>query len=95
MLVLSHNLNGSGSNLYYSNSTCWTSSALLKSVNPVLASLQPYLISILLLLAGAYGQTAQLSLDLKVNLTESDYNNTISDVLQDLTPWVSAQSNGV
>ena len=57
-------------------SSCWTSSALLRSVKPsVLTSLQPYPINILLLLVGVYGQT-QLSINLKVNFTKSDYLTT-------------------
>ena len=92
-----YKLNDSGSNLYYSNSTCWTSSGLLRSVNPsVLASLQQLMISALLSPTGFLGLTGlyDLSLNLKVNLTESDYpdfNATINAVLQELTPWVSAQ----
>ena len=61
-----------------------------------LASLQLYLINLLLLPVGIDGlirvHDAQLSLNLKVNLTESDYpdfNATINDVLQELTASVS------
>ena len=83
----------------WSQGYCWTSSPLLGSVDPsVLASLQWYLISLLLHSVGAYGQTIEynvrLSINLKVNFTESDYpdyNNTIRAVLQELTAWVSMQ----
>ena len=81
---------------------CWTSSALLGSVHPsVLASLQQWLINGLLsptdgLLSSPYRLTIRhdLSINLKVNFTESDYpdfNTTISAVLQELTSWVSIQ----
>ena len=73
--------------------SCWTSSALLRSVNPSkLASLQPYLINILLLPVGGGGLTNHDVINLKVNFTESDYpdlNATINAVLQELTAWVS------
>ena len=80
-------------------SLCWTSSALLRSVDPSkLASLQLYLINLLLLPVGIDGliikYDAQLSLNLKANLTESDYpdfNATINGVLQELTASVSMQ----
>ena len=76
---------------------CWTSSALLRSVDPsVLAFLQLDLINLLLVPVGNYGQTnyARLSINLKVNFTESDYsdfNATINAVLQELTSLVSIQ----
>ena len=93
--VVSFELNGEE----WSRGYCWTSSALLRSVDPsVLASLQLYLINLLLLPVGAYGRTikynARLSINMKVNFTESDYpdfNATISAVLQELTAWVSMQ----
>ena len=75
--------------------SCWTSSALLRSVNPSkLASLQPYLMNILLLPVGGGELTNhdEVVINLKVNFTESDYpdyNATINAVLQELTAWVS------
>ena len=76
---------------------CWTSSALLRSVNPSkLASLQQYLMNILLLPVGSGGRLTNydgdIVISLRVNFTESDYpdyNATINVVLQELTAWVS------
>ena len=82
---------------------CWTSSALLRAVNPSkLASLQPYLMDMLLLPVGGGGLTNydvggltnydDVVISLRVNFTESDYpdyNATINAVLQELTAWVS------
>ena len=81
----------------YSSYACWTSSIVLKSVNPViLASIQPHLLNLLLQTVGAseltkYGE--QLSLDLLVNVTVSDQNSIVDAVLQDFTLLVSALIN--
>jgi len=85
----------------YSSHACWTSSIVLKSVDPgILAAIQPNLLNQLLQTVGAseltnkvvYGE--QLSLDLLVNVTVSDQNSTIVDaVLQDFTLLVSALIN--
>ena len=81
----------------YSSYACWTSSIVLKSVNPViLASIQPHLLNLLLQTVGAseltkYGE--QLSLDLLVNITVSDQNSIVDAVLQDFTLLVSALIN--
>ena len=82
---------------YYKwHDTCWTSSTLLRFVDPfVLRSLQLWPLTLLLLLsADASGQKVEdcVRLELKVNFTESDYTNyntTIDSVLQDFTSWVS------
>lgn len=73
---------------------CWISSALLRSVSPSkLASLQPYLMNILLLPVGGGGLTKyEVVISLRVNFTESDYpdyNATISPILQELASLVS------
>ena len=84
----------------YSSYACWTSSIVLKSVNPaILASIQPHLLNLLLQTVGAseltnkleYGE--QLSLDLLVNVTVSDQNSIVDAVLQDFTLLVSALIN--
>ena len=84
----------------YSSCACWTSSIVLKSVNPViLAAIQPNLLNLLLQTVGAseltnkleYGE--QLSLDLLVNVTVSDQNSIVDAVLQDFTLLVSALIN--
>ena len=71
---------------------CWTSSALLRSVDPsTLASLQLYLMDNLLLPL-LHGQAKNDVINLKVNLTESDYpdfNTAINNTLQELTASVS------
>ena len=75
---------------------CWTSSVVLRSVDPsIIASFQVLLLNILLPVDSS-GQRAgvtylQLSIEL-VNFTESDYpdyNTTIDAVLQDFTSLVS------
>ena len=84
----------------YNSSACWTSSVVLKSVDPnVLAAIQPNLLNLLLQTMGAseltnkvYIHGEQLSLDLLVNVTVSDQNSTTVDaVIQDFTLLVSAQ----
>ena len=87
---------------YYSFG-CWTSSIVLRSVDPgILAAIQPNLLNLLLQTVGAseltqkgyvlYGE--QLSLDLLVNVTVSDQNfTTVDAVIQDFTVLVSAQIN--
>ena len=76
------------SKCYYS---CWTSSLLLRSVEPsVLTSIQLQLLNGLLQTVGASELTdscVQLDLELKVNFTETDHEP--DEVLQDLTAWVS------
>ena len=84
--------------------TCWTSSVLLRSVDPIiLASLQLRLLNILLQTVGVSeltttpnsilgGYGVQLPIELNVSLTQSDFNrhfNIINAVLQDLASWVS------
>ena len=79
--------------------TCWTSSLLLRSVDPfVLTTIQLELLNLLLQTVGASELTGsscvQLNLELKVNFTEND-QNIINEILQDLTAWVSPnRSNG-
>ena len=85
----------------YSSHACWTSSIVLKSVDPaILAAIQPNLLNQLLQTVGAseltnklvYGE--QLFLDLLVNITVSDQNSTTVDaVVQDFTLLVSALIN--
>ena len=79
-------------------STCWTSSLLLRSVDPfVLSILQLPLLNILLQTVGATeltGSCAHLDFELKVNFTVSDdgYKQMIEEILQDLTSWVSGKA---
>ena len=79
-------------------STCWTSSLLLKSVDPsVLSILQLQLLNILLQTVGASeltGLCAHLGLELKVNFTVSDdkHKDMIKGIVQDLTSWVSGKA---
>ena len=92
--------NESSIHAYYSFG-CWTSSIVLKSVNPaILAAIQPNLLNLLLQTVGAseltnklvYGEL--LSLGLLVNITLSDLNpTTVNAVVQDFTLLVSAQIN--
>ena len=85
----------------YRSYACWTSSIVLKSVDPgVLAAIQPSLLNQLLQTVGAseltnkVGYGEQLSLDLLVNITVSDQNSTTVDaVVQDFTLLVSALIN--
>ena len=97
---VTYNLNGGcdGYNHVCNYYGCWTSSILLRSVNPgVLTGLQVQLLNTLLetvgvsdLTADYYSYGAQLSLEL--NVTEFNYPNyiTMYAVLQELTQWVSA-----
>ena len=77
-------------------STCWTSSLLLKSVDPsVLSILQLQLLNILLQTVGASeltGSCAHLGLELKVNFTVSDdkHKDMIKEIVQDLASRISA-----
>ena len=79
--------------------TCWTSSLLLRSVEPsVVTVIQVQLLNCLLQTVGTSELTGsscvQLDLELKVNFTEND-QNIINEMLQDLTAWVSPNhSNG-
>ena len=84
-------------------STCWTSSLLLRSVDPfALSTLQLQLLNILIQTVGATeltglgateltGLCAHLDFELKVNFTASDdkHKRMIKEILQDLTSWVS------
>ena len=76
-----------------SNNTCWTSSVLLKSVDPtVLGILQLELLNILLeeLSSGPLFNGAELFFNLTVNSTVHDNPYyQIVPVLQELTSWVS------
>ena len=101
MFSLRNKLNGSWIHAFNSFA-CWTSSVVLKSVDPsVLAAIQPNLLNLLLQTVGAseltnkniaYGE--RLDLDLLVNVTVSDYNMTTRNaVVQDFTLLVSAQIN--
>ena len=75
--------------------TCWTSSLLLRSVDPsVLTTIQLQLLNVLLQTVGATELTdscVRIDLQLNINFTETDYksDNIITEVLQDLTAWVS------
>ena len=75
--------------------TCWTSSLLLKSVDPsVLTTIQLQLLNVLLQTVGATELTdscVRIDLELNINFAETDYKSDtiISEVLQDLTAWVS------
>ena len=79
-------------------STCWTSSLLLKSVDPsVLSTIQLQLLNLLLQTVGASeltGLCAHLGLELKVNFTVSDdkHKHMIKGIVQDLTSWVSGKA---
>ena len=80
--------------------TCWTSSVLLKFVDPVvLTALQLQLLNTLLETVGAsdltagyssYGAKLSLELNFTTEFNHSDYN-IVGEVLQGLTSWVSAQ----
>ena len=89
--LVSFKLNGQHTDI------CWTSSVVLRYVNPfVIASFQMVLLNILLPIDTESGHRTgetylQLSIEL-VNFTESDYpdyNTTIDAVLQDFTSLVS------
>ena len=79
--------------------SCWTSSVLLRSMDPVvLTTLQLQLLNTLLetvgvsdLTADYYSYGAQLYLELNVTEFNPSYNNIMDEVLQELTSWVSAQ----
>ena len=78
--------------------TCWTSSLLLKSVDPsVLSTIQLQLLNLILQTVGASeltGLCAHLGLELKVNFTVSDgkHKHMIKQIVQDLTSWVSGKA---
>ena len=90
-----YDCNNCYSNGYYC--TCWTSSVLLRSVNPgALTALQLQLLNVLLETVGVsdltadYSHGAQLCLELNVTeLNSFDYNFR-NAVFQELTSWVSA-----
>ena len=76
--------------------TCWTSSVLLKSLDPtVLSFLQLELLNVLLttedISSGpTFFDNAELFFNLMVNSTMSDYHHYIViPILQELTSWVS------
>ena len=94
-----HDCNSYYYNGYYCNdcySTCWTSSVLLRSVDPiVLTGLQLQLLNVLLETVGVSDLTAYYSygaqLCLELNVTELNSDIYIRNaVLQELTSWVSA-----
>ena len=72
--------------------TCWTSSVLLKSLDPtVLTFLQIQFLNLLFELENpstGFGN-AELFFNLKVNSTESGYSRYINSTLQEFTSWVS------
>ena len=72
--------------------TCWTSSVLLKSLDPsVLSYLQIQFLHPLFELENpstGFGN-AELFFNLTVNSTVSDYSHYINSTLQELTSWVS------
>ena len=77
--------------------TCWTSSVLLRSVDPVvLTNLQLQLLNTLLEVVGVsdlranYSYGARLSLELNITEIYSSDLNITNAVLQELTSWVSA-----
>ena len=98
---VTYNLNGGCDDYdYYDNCyyTCWTSSVLLRSVNPVaLTSLQVELLNTLLETVGISDLTAddyysygpQLSLELNVTAFNPSYDNIMDAEIQELTQWVS------
>ena len=74
------------------HSTCWTSSVLLKSLDPsVLTFLQIQLLHLLFQLEDPSTgfDNAELFFNLTVNSTVSDYSHYINSTLQELTSWVS------
>ena len=85
-------------NKHHHNSTCWTSSVLLKSLDPnVLRYLQTEFLNVLFGLEDpsnpstglTYNNYAYLFFNLTVNSTMSDYSHYINSTLQELTSWVS------
>lgn len=80
--------------------TCWTSSRLLKSVNPsVLSTLQLQLLNLLLQTVGATeltGLCVHLDFELKGKLNfevaYTEHFDMMYEILQDLTSWVSGQA---
>ena len=86
-------------NKHHHYSTCWTSSVLLKSLDPtVLTFLQTEFLNILFQLEDpsnpftgwTYFNDVELFFNLTVNFTVSDYSRyIINSTLQELTSWVS------
>ena len=73
----------------HDHQTCWTSSVLLKSLDPsVLSYLQ---IQFLHILEDPFTEfdNAKLFFNLTVNSTVSGYSHYINSTLQELTSWVS------
>ena len=99
---VTYNLNGGCDGYDYDHGGCyygcWTSSVLLRSVNPgVLTGLQVQLLNTLLetvgvsdLTADYYSYGAQLYLELNVTEFNPSYDNIMDAVIQELTQWVSA-----
>ena len=74
----------------HQHQTCWTSSVLLKSLDPsVLSYLQIQFLHVLFELENPSTRFAQLFFNLTVNSTVSDYSHYINSTLQELTSWVS------
>ena len=82
-------------NEHHRHSTCWTSSVLLKSLDPsVLSYLQIQLLNLLFELEDPFNELmyindVELFFNLMVNFTVSDYSPYINSTLQELTSWVS------
>ena len=82
-------------NEHHHHSTCWTSSVLLKSLDPsVLSYLQIQLLNLLFELEDPFTELmyindVELFFNLMVNFTVSDYSRYINSTLQELTSWVS------
>ena len=73
----------------HDHQTCWTSSLLLKSLDPsVLSYLQIQFLHILEDPSTEF-DNAKLFFNLTVNSTVSDYSHYINSTLQELTSWVS------
>ena len=90
--VVAYNLNG-GCDDHDNDrcyTTCWTSSVLLRSVNPfTLTALQLQLLNTLLETVDIFSFGAQLSLELNVTAFNPSYDNITNAVIQELTQWVS------
>ena len=85
-------------NGHHHHSTCWTSSVLLKSLDPtVLTFLQTDFLNELFQVEDLsnpsnglmYFNNVELFFNLTVNFTVSDYSRYINPTLQELTSWVS------
>ena len=82
-------------NKHHHHSTCWTSSVLLKSLDPtVLTFLQIQLLNLIFESEEPSTEVinindAELFFNLTINSTVSDYSRYINSTLQELTSWVS------